>query len=220
MSDLGRIKLLVIEDHDIVRQGLMMVLELDDDIQVVGDASDGRELEKLIENTNPNMVLLDLELPYIHGIALCKRIKTSWPEIRVLFLTAYMEDNMLIEAIRSGADGYLLKDIEKDSLTTTIKDTFAGRNTLHPEMISVIFDRIKKGNNRLFPELSPIEENLLGLIGEGKTNKEVSKAMGLAEKTIRNYSSLLFKKIGVENRTEASIYYNKRRNSKGYMSRD
>lgn len=218
MNSAENIRLLLIEDHDIVRQGLKLVLELDDAIEVVGEAADGRLLEELISETSPNMILLDMDLPYIHGITICKEAKKRWPHIKVLILTAYIEDSVLIEAIRSGADGYLLKDIGKDALIKTIKDTFSGKNTLHPDMVSALFDELKKPDSRYFNELTEMEEMLLSQIAEGKTNKEIAESMELAEKTVRNYCSLLFRKIKVENRTEASNYYNKRVTLKGHMS--
>lgn len=212
------IQLLLIEDHDIVRQGLKLVINLEEGIEVVADAVDGRLLEELILASSPNMVLLDLDLPYKGGIELCKEIKSKWPHIKVLILTAYMEDAILVEAIRSGADGYLLKDIGKNILIKTIKDTFSGKKTLHPDMVSAVFEQLKNPSNRYFEELTEVEETLLSWIAVGKTNKEIAGTMNLAEKTIRNYCSALFKKIQVDNRTEASVYYNNHLQNLGHLS--
>jgi two-component system, NarL family, response regulator DevR len=204
------IRLLIIEDHEVVRQGLRMVLESDDEIRVVGEAGDGREIETLMTSTEPNMILLDMELPYIHGVNLCKTIKTRWPDVKVLILTAYLNDNMVIEAIRGGADGYLLKDIQRKELIGNIKDTFQGKKALDPSMTETLFKNIQEPKKRFFKELSPTEEALLEEISKGNTNKEIAKTLDLAEKTVRNYSSKLFRKIGVDNRTEAANYYHQR----------
>ncbi|WP_160723307.1 response regulator [Isachenkonia alkalipeptolytica] len=204
------IKLLIIEDHEVVRQGLRMVLETDDEIRVVGEAGDGRNIEGLMESTDPNMILLDMELPFIHGVTLCKSIKTRWPKVKVLILTAYLNDNLVIEAIRGGADGYLLKDIEREKLITNIKETFQGKKALDSSMTKTLFENIQDPKKRLFKELTLSEEALLEEIAKGKTNKEIARTMDLAEKTVRNYSSKLFRKIGVDNRTEASNYYHQR----------
>ena len=208
-KDVG-IRLLIIEDHDVVRQGLRMVLETDDEICVVGEASHGRGIEELIASNEPNMILLDMELPFIHGLTLCKNIKSTWPQIPILILTAYMEDDMVIEAIRSGADGYLLKDIARESLIKTIKETFQGKKALDPSMTESLFKSIQEPNKRFFKELTPQEERLLEEVAKGKANKEIANTLDLAEKTVRNYCSKLFRKIGVDNRTEASNYYHQR----------
>ncbi len=210
MSEEKDIRLMIIEDHDVVRQGLRMVLETDEEIRVVGEASDGREMEALIASKEPNMILLDMELPFINGLTLCKTVKNRWPEMPVLILTAYMEDDMVIEAIRSGADGYLLKDIARESLIKTIKETFQGKKALDPSMTETLFKSIQQPEKRYFKELTPSEERLLQEIAKGKTNKEIADTLDLAEKTVRNYSSKLFRKIRVDNRTEAANYYNKR----------
>ncbi len=210
MSQNNNIKLLIIEDHDVVRQGLRMVLETDDEIRVVGEAGDGREIENVMASTDPNMILLDMELPFIHGVALLKTIKSRWPEVKVLILTAYLEDDVVIEAIRAGADGYLLKDIARERLIESIKDTFQGKNTLDPSMTEALFKSIQEPKKRYFKELTPSEESLLEEIAKGKTNKEIANTLNLAEKTVRNYSSKLFRKIRVDNRTEASNYYHQR----------
>lgn len=207
----SKIRVLLVEDHEIVREGLKMVLELEADIQIVGESGDGRDIKQLIESAFPDIVLLDLELPYIRGTAVCKSIKRLWPEIKVLILTAYMDDEALIEAIRSGADGYVLKGIEKDSLVNAIRDTMDGKGSIHPDMVASVFNRIRKEDSRLFGELTPMEERILEKISEGMTNKEIAISLDLAEKTVRNYCSLLFKKIGVENRTEAANCYNNRK---------
>jgi len=210
MENTNFIELLIIEDHDVVRQGLSMVLETDGEITVVGEAKDGRNLEELMESAKPNMVLLDMELPYIHGVTLCKTLKTRWPQVKVLVLTAYLNDELLVEAIRAGADGYLLKDIEREKLITGIKETFRGKKALDPAMTESLFTSIREPSKRRFKELSPAEEALLEEIARGKTNKEIARTLDLAEKTVRNYSSRLFRKIGVDNRTEASNYYHQR----------
>lgn len=204
------IKLLIIEDHEVVRQGLRMVLETDDEIRVVGEAGDGRDIEGLMESMDPNMILLDMELPFIHGVALCKTIKTRWPEIKVLILTAYLNNDLVIEAIRGGADGYLLKDIEREKLITNIKEAFQGKKALDSTMTETLFQNIQDPKTRYFKELTPSEEALLEEIAKGKTNKEIANILNLAEKTVRNYSSKLYRKLGVDNRTEASNYYHQR----------
>ena len=204
-----KIKVLLVDDHSIVRNGLRMILELDQRLEICGEASTLSETMTVISNTNPDLVLLDLKLPDGDGIIGCNNIKRQFPSIKIIILTAYADDHIVIEAIRAGADGYLLKNIESEELIEGIISVYSGESILDPSVTESVFNQIKVEGKEYQKEskLSPKESEILQMISLGKANKEIATLMHISDKTVRNYVSNIFKKLNVSNRTEAATYW-------------
>ncbi|NLV88565.1 MAG: response regulator transcription factor [Tissierellia bacterium] len=214
MSD--KIKVLLIDDHSVVREGLRLLLELDNRLIVCGEAATLNEGINMIGELKPHVVLLDFKLPDGDGISGCISIKNIFPDIKIIILTAYTEDHLVLEAIRSGVDGYLLKNVEADELVKTIISVYEGESVLDSSVTDIIFNNIKKEKTSSAEDslLSSKEKEILKMLSLGKTNKEIGAALYISEKTVRNYVSNIFKKINVSNRTEAAAYWIRNRDIK------
>lgn len=204
-----KIKVLLIDDHSVVREGLKLLLELDNRLEVCGEASTLNEGIQMVNDLKPHVVLLDFKLPDGDGITGCISIKNTFPNTKIIILTAYAEDHLVVEAIRSGVDGYLLKNVEGDDLIKTIISVYEGESVLDSSVTEIIFNSIKKDNTSPIEDsiLSPKEKEILEMLSLGKTNKEIAAKLSISEKTVRNYVSNIFKKINVSNRTEAAAYW-------------
>lgn len=204
-----KIKVLLIDDHSVVRDGLRLLLELDERLEVCGEASTLNEGVLMVNNLRPDVVLLDFRLPDGDGITGCINIKNNFPNIKIIILTAYAEEHIVMEAIRAGADGYLLKNIESDELIKTIVSVFEGESVLDSLVTEAVFNSIKSENVKPTDNsiLSPRERKILEMISTGKTNKEIGSSLFISDKTVRNYVSNIFKKLNVTNRTEAASYW-------------
>ncbi|NLY86317.1 MAG: response regulator transcription factor [Tissierellia bacterium] len=213
---MGKIKVLLIDDHSVVREGLRLLLELDERLEVCGEASTLNEGIQIIREKEPDIVLLDFKLPDGDGIGGCITIKNTFPNIKIIILTAYAEDHLVMEAIRSGVDGYLLKNVEADELIKTIISVYGGESVLDSSVTDIIFSSIKKDKSTSTEDsiLSPKEKEILEMLSLGKTNKEIAAKLSISEKTVRNYVSNIFKKINVSNRTEAAAYWIRNRDIK------
>ncbi len=214
MSD--KIKVLLIDDHSVVREGLRLLLELDNRLIVCGEAATLNEGINMIGELKSHVVLLDFKLPDGDGISGCISIKNIFPDIKIIILTAYTEDHLVLEAIRSGVDGYLLKNVEADELVKTIISVYEGESVLDSSVTDIIFNNIKKEKTSSAEDslLSSKEKEILKMLSLGKTNKEIGAALYISEKTVRNYVSNIFKKINVSNRTEAAAYWIRNRDIK------
>ena len=202
-----KIRVLLVDDHTIVRKGLRLILELHDRIDVCGEAGSIKEMIDMIAQCEPDVILLDFKLPDGDGVEGCKKIKSRFPDIKILILTAYSQDHIVMEAIRAGANGYLLKNIKGGDLIKSIFSVYKNESVLDPSVADVIFKQLHTGESRADHQLSPRETKILNMISKGKTNKEIAEALYISEKTVRNYTSTLFKKINVNNRTEAARYW-------------
>ena len=202
-----KIRVLLVDDHTIVRKGLRLILELHDRIDVCGEAGSIKEMIDMIAQCEPDVILLDFKLPDGDGVEGCKKIRSRFPGIKILILTAYSQDHIVMEAIRAGANGYLLKNIKGDELIKSIFSVYENESVLDPSVAEVVFKQLHTGESGSEHQLSPRETNILNMISKGKTNKEIAKALYISEKTVRNYTSTLFKKINVHNRTEAARYW-------------
>lgn len=213
---MGKIKVLLIDDHSVVREGLRLLLELDERLEVCGEASTLNEGIQIIREKEPDIVLLDFKLPDGDGIGGCITIKNTFSNIKIIILTAYAEDHLVMEAIRSGVDGYLLKNVEADELIKTIISVYGGESVLDSSVTDIIFSSIKKDKSTSTEDsiLSPKEKEILEMLSLGKTNKEIAAKLSISEKTVRNYVSNIFKKINVSNRTEAAAYWIRNRDIK------
>jgi DNA-binding NarL/FixJ family response regulator len=201
-------RILLVDDHEIVRQGLKALIDSHDDLEVVGE---GGTVEDAIKRTgfdSPDMVLLDVRLPDGSGVEACREIRQRFPDVRVLMLTSFADEDALIAAIMAGASGYVLKRIRGDELIDSIRRVCQGESLLDPDMVGRLFDRLRTGGSTdpLLEKLSDQERKILGYIAEGMTNRQIAAEMFLAEKTVKNYVSNMLTKMGMSRRTEAAAY--------------
>ncbi len=203
-------RILLVDDHEVVRLGLKSLLERHPQFDIVGEAASAREALELVEKTHPDVVVMDIRLPGTSGIEACEEITTRFPDTRVLMLTSYAEDEMLFSAIRAGASGYVLKQIGGDELVHALEAVARGEALLDPAVTQRVFQEVRRAVKEeeasAFAHLSQQEKHVLLLVSEGKTNREIAKALFLGEGTVRNYVSSILSKLGVSNRAEAAAY--------------
>lgn len=204
-----KIKVLIVDDHSVVRKGLKLFLAANERLEVCSEAATLKEAMGMVAKYKPEVVLLDYKLPDGDGIIGCINIKTQFPAIKIIILTAFTDDSVVIDAIRAGADAYLLKDIESDKLIDTIVSVYEGENVLDDSVTEDIFNHLRINNKNIKRDdnLSNQETKILQMIALGKINKEIAIEVGISENTVRNYISRIFKKINVSNRTEAASYW-------------
>lgn len=201
------IRVMIVDDHEIVREGLQILLAEEAEFEVVGTASDGATALMLTAQLNPDVILMDLVMPDLDGIEVTRRILGRDPSARVLILTTFVEDQRVRDAIRAGATGYLLKDVLKADLLRALRDTAAGRTSLHPEAQQHLMRHIAESKTPpLHASLTKREADILRLIAEGRSNKEIALALSLTEGTVKGYVSIIFDKLGVADRTQAALY--------------
>jgi two-component system, NarL family, response regulator DevR len=203
-------RILLVDDHEVVRLGLKSLLERHPQFDIIGEASSAREALELVANHHPDVVVMDIRLPGTSGIEACEEITTRFPETRVLMLTSYAEDEMLFSAIRAGASGYVLKQIGGEELVRALEAVARGEALLDPAVTQRVFQEVRRAVKEeeasAFAHLSQQEKHVLLLVSEGKTNREIAKALFLGEGTVRNYVSSILSKLGVSNRAEAAAY--------------
>jgi two-component system response regulator DevR len=203
-------RILLVDDHEVVRLGLKSLLERHPQFDVVGEASSAREAIEIVNNTHPDVVVMDIRLPGTSGIEACEEITGRFPEIKVIMLTSYAEDEMLFSAIRAGASGYILKQIGGEDLVRALEAVGRGEAMLDPTVTQRVFQEVRRAVKEeeasAFAHLSQQEKHVLLLVSEGKTNREIAKALFLGEGTVRNYVSSILSKLGVNNRAEAAAY--------------
>ena len=203
-------RVLLVDDHEVVRLGLKALLERHPQFDIVAEAASAREALEQVANHHPDVVVMDIRLPGTSGIEACEEITTRFPETRVLMLTSYAEDEMLFSAIRAGASGYVLKQIGGDELVRALEAVSRGEALLDPAVTQRVFQEVRRAVKEeeasAFAHLSQQEKHVLLLVSEGKTNREIAKALFLGEGTVRNYVSSILSKLGVNNRAEAAAY--------------
>ncbi len=209
MSTEPVISLVIVDDSEVVRAGLRTLLGSQPDIQIVEQAGSIAEAVEKCARVKPNVVLLDIRLPDGSGLDACRQILRRAPDTRVLVLTSVIDDRLVDEAIRAGAHGYLLKEIDGNGLVTAIRDVAAGKSTLDPAVTARVLQLVRTGSSPRdgIAMLSAQEKRVLALIAEGCTNKEVGVKLGLSEKTVKNYLSTVFEKLHVSRRAEAAALY-------------
>jgi DNA-binding NarL/FixJ family response regulator len=194
----------------VVRLGLKSLLERHPQFEIVGEAASAREALEQVENNHPDVVVMDIRLPGTSGIEACEEITSRFPETRVLMLTSYAEDEMLFSAIRAGASGYILKQIGGEGLVNALEAVARGEALLDPAVTQRVFQEVRRAVKEeeasAFIHLSQQEKHVLLLVSEGRTNREIAKALFLGEGTVRNYVSSILSKLGVSNRAEAAAY--------------
>lgn len=203
-----RIRVFLLDDHEVVRRGLHELLTLEGDLDVVGEAGTAQDGITRIPLVRPDVAVLDVRLPDRSGVEVCREIRDLAPETRCLMLTSYADDEALFDAIMAGAAGYVLKDIRGTDLVDAIRSVAAGRSLLDPDATARVLDRLRgqeKHDERL-DVLTEQERRILELIGEGLTNRQIGERLYLAEKTVKNYVSSILAKLGMERRTQAAAF--------------
>jgi two-component system, NarL family, response regulator DevR len=202
------IRVFLLDDHEIVRQGLRALLESQSDFEVVGEAATAADALARIPPLRPDVAVLDVRLPDGDGVQVCREIRTDEPGIKCLMLTSFADDEALFEAIMAGAAGYVLKQIKGTDIVDAIRRVAAGESLLDPDATRRVLDRIRNPpeEDERLASLTPQERRILGLITDGLTNRQIAEEMFLAEKTVKNYVSNLLAKLGMERRTQAAVF--------------
>lgn len=201
-------KILLVDDHEIVRRGIRGLLEGHEDFEVVGEAASATEAVRRTGFDSPDLVIMDVRLPDGSGVEACRDIRSGFPDVKVLMLTSFADEEALMSAILAGASGYLLKRIDSEELIESVRRVGRGESLLDPEMVAKLFDRLRGGtpSDPLLSKLSEQERKILDLIAAGRTNRQIAEDMFLAEKTVKNYVSNLLGKLGMARRSEAAAY--------------
>jgi DNA-binding NarL/FixJ family response regulator len=208
MGENNMIKVLIADDQEIVCEGLKRILESDPEIRVSGIANDGQEALDLVEKELPDLILMDLQMPRMNGVQAIRRLRIKYPNLPILVLTTYMDDKWLFDAIRSGASGYLMKDRPRQELLDAIKGTIAGDSYIDPSVAGKVLSNVASSPARHEDSsynLTDREQDILNLLAQGLSNADISHRLYLSEGTVRNYTSTLFAKLGVSDRTQAVI---------------
>ena len=211
-----KIGVLLVDDHAVVRQGLRMFIDMQNDMEVLGEGANGIEAVELANRFNPDVILMDLQMPLMDGVEATSRLLESNPQARILILTSFGEDDKLFPAIRAGAQGYLLKDIQPRDLVQAIRDTYLGKTQLHPDVARRLMEAVSQDmppdqgkRASLPPELEYLterEREVLDLIARGLSNHEMAEKMVISEKTVKTHVSNLLSKLNLEDRTRAAIW--------------
>jgi two-component system, NarL family, response regulator DevR len=203
-----RIRVYLLDDHEVVRRGLKELLEVDGDIEVVGESDLADEARRRIPALRPHVAVLDARLPDGSGIDVCRDLRSSHPEIAALILTSYDDDEALFSAIMAGASGYVLKQIRGNDLVDAVRRVADGQSLLDPAVTAQVLDRLRQGPAK-DPELARLtdkELKILELIGQGLTNRQIGERIYLAEKTVKNYVSNILSKLDMDRRTQAAVF--------------
>ncbi len=210
MIDMAKIRVLLVDDHDIVRLGLMTLINDRADMQVVGEAGDAAEAVAQVEKLRPDVVLMDIRLPGESGIDATRKIAARFPDTKVVMLTSFADDNLVVHAVAAGAVGYVLKKVGNDELLRAIAAAGRGEALLDPATTAKLLSRVREAERKsekdAFRDLSPREMDVLALIARARTNGEIGQALGLTEKTVGNYVSTILEKLHLTNRIELATY--------------
>ena len=210
MADTGKIKVLILDDHQVVRQGLRTFLNLNEDLQVIGEASDGQEAVEMTAKLSPDVILMDLVMPRMDGIAATELIKASNPGAKVIALTSFTEDDKVFPAIQAGASSYLLKDVSPDALVEAIRAAHHGEARLHPDVMRKLMEQVasQPGSAKPVqgPQLTEREGEVIRLVAQGKSNREIAEILVISEKTVKAHISNILGKLGLADRTQMAIH--------------
>ncbi|MGE0057105.1 MAG: response regulator [Dehalococcoidia bacterium] len=200
------IRIIIADDHSVVRQGLKMFLGLDPDLEIIGEAADGAEAVKMARQLQPDVVLMDMLMPVMDGIAATQAIRQEMPDTEVIALTSVLEDGAVIGAVKAGAIGYLLKDTQADELRAAIKAAAAGQVQLSPAAAARLMREVRTPEPVAAQPLTDRETDVLKLLAQGKANKEIAFDLIIGEKTVKTHVSNILLKLGVQSRTQAALY--------------
>ncbi len=205
---MNKLKVLLVDDHEVVRAGIKSLLDSQEDMTVVGEAGTVEEGIRRVGYDDPDVVVLDVRLPDGSGVEACRDIKSRFPEVNVLMLTSFADEEALMSAILAGAAGYVLKRVKGTDLVANIRRVGAGESLLDPDMTERLFERLRSGpkEDPLLSRLTSQERLIVSHIADGLTNKQIAEEMFLAEKTVKNYVSNLLAKMGMSRRSEAAAY--------------
>jgi len=207
---LKMIKVLIVDDQALIREGLNMMLSLYEELKVVGEATNGKEAVDLVEEKEIDVVLMDIRMPIMDGVEATRVIKERHPYIKILILTTFNEDEYIFQGLNNGADGYVLKDVSSKELVNSIKSIYKGNMLFHGEVAKTIAGAVKGNVNiqreeDIFNELTPREMEIARLIGEGKSNKEISEILYITEGTVKNHVTKILDKMDLRDRTQLAI---------------
>ncbi len=200
-----QIRILIVDDHEIIRDGLQMILETAPDIDIVGLAADGAQGVELAERLLPHVILLDLRMPVMDGISALRQIRQTLPNIAVVVLTTYNEDDLMVEALQCGARGYLLKDTDRETLFNTIRAAAEGKTLLQPEILARVMQQMHTPAPQVMinDPLTARELEILTAVAQGERNKEIAFRLGITERTVKAHLAHIFDKLGVDSRASA-----------------
>ncbi|MFA5535628.1 MAG: response regulator transcription factor [Bacillota bacterium] len=211
---MSKITVMVVDDHPLLREGLIKILSLDDSIEVVGEAGDGETSITMAEALRPQVILMDINLPGMNGIVACQKLKQELPETQIIILTVCEEERQVLEVVRAGANGYLLKDVEPEMLIQSIKDAVMGRAPLDPKIAGTVLNQFSRMSKMLEGEKNPVlterEKEIMVLMAKGTTNRQIAESLFISEKTVKNHVTNIFRKLEVGGRTEAVVEAMKR----------
>jgi DNA-binding NarL/FixJ family response regulator len=202
------IRVLIADDHAVVREGLRAFLALQDDVEVVAEAADGEEAVNAVERLTPDVALVDLVMPRVDGIEAIRRMRALKPETRVIVLTSFVDEDKMLPAVRAGASGYLLKDVEPQELVGAIRTVHGGGTLLHPAVVEELVREVSRDDAGR-PADNPLterEREVLALIARGRANKAIAFELGVAEKTVKTHVSNILAKLNLTDRTQAALY--------------
>jgi two-component system, NarL family, response regulator LiaR len=202
------IRVVIADDHAVVRRGLRTFLELQDDVEVVGEAADGGEAVATVDRLGPDVVLIDLVMPGVDGVEAIRRIRERRPATRVIVLTSFVDDDKLFPSVRAGAAGYLLKDVQPQEIVAAIRAVHAGESLLHPAAAARLMAEVAADGERRDPHarLTAREREVLALVARGLPNKLIARELGVSEKTVKTHVSNLLGKLDLTDRTQAALY--------------
>ncbi len=201
-------RVFLLDDHEVVRRGLREMIDVEDDLRVVGEAATAEEALARIPASRPDVAVLDVRLPDGNGVEVCREVRSRHADIQCLILTSFADDEALFQAIMAGASGYLLKQIKGPDIVEGIRRVALGQSLLDPSVTTRVLDRLRAGpeEDERLGTLTEQERRILDLIAEGLTNRQIAQTVHLAEKTVKNYVSNLLAKLGMERRTQAAVY--------------
>lgn len=208
---MNKVRVLLADDHALFREGLRSLLEDQDDIEIVGEAEDGLQVTKLVPQLNPTVILMDINMPVVDGVEATRMILSEHDDVGIIILTMYPQDEHVFEALRAGAKAYLLKDTRSRKLLDVIRAVHQGQAVIDPEMTNRLlneFRRVTSKKEQKQPKIQSLtdqEQKILTLVADGASNKDIAAELDLSERTIKNYLSVIFQKLQVNNRTEAAI---------------
>ena len=210
MDATEKIKVLIVDDHQVVRQGLRTFLELQEDVLVVGEAGDGETAVDMVRRLNPNVVLMDLVMPRLDGISATRQVKSLGTGVKVIALTSFTEDDKVFPAIQAGASSYLLKDVSPDDLVEAIRAVHRGEARLHPDIARKLMEQVVQQASPLrqsqFEDLTEREHEVINLVAKGRSNQEIANELVISEKTVKTHVSNILGKLQLEDRTQLAIY--------------